>query len=237
MIETDAAVNPGSDGGALTDADGNLGRHHARWVFRVRAGWASRIPISRMRSRCFRTCERNRYQHVVAARADRQLARTSGLSGLAFCRTARNGREFDSCRLCRSDEATRVCWQPEKRGAEELAPRDAYPEGEERAKFETKRPSGSASAGFIVDADGTVLTSAALLNGNLKNVFVYLPDGTRVEAKLMGKDDFFDAAVLKFDATPAMKLKASNGRCPSCWRKARHGRGARPQRTAWTHYA
>ncbi len=199
VIETDAAVNPGSDGGALTDADGNLvgimslGFSRSRWL-----GVA--IPIARLAEALpdLKKLPMALPPTLTGTRADIWAERLAfgELHDVVAASTVAVWPVFEG------DEGA-----PEKRGGVELNPHDAYPESEERAHFEAKRPTASASAGFIVDADGTVLTSASILTGNLKNVFIYLPDGTRVEAKVLGKDDFFDAAVVKFDATPAMKLK------------------------------
>ena len=199
VIETDAAVNPGSDGGALTDADGNLvgimslGFSRTRWL-----GVA--IPIARLTEGLpdLKKLPMASPPVLTGTRADVWAER------IAFA-------ELQAA----TAPSTVAVWPvfegdappPEKRGSDELKALDAYPETEIRAALEAHRPANSAGAGFVIDKDGTVLTSAAVLAGNLKTVFVFLPDGTRVEAKLLGADEFYDTAVLKFEPTPAMKLK------------------------------
>jgi S1-C subfamily serine protease len=200
VIETDAAVNPGSDGGALTDADGNLvgimslGFSRTRWL-----GVA--IPIARLAEGLpdLKKLPMTNPPVLTGARADVWAER------IAFAELHASAAQ-----------STVAVWPvlegdapaPEKRGGDELKALDPFPEGEIRAALEARRPINSAGSGFIIDSDGTVLTSAALLAGKLKTVYVYLPDGSRAEAKVLGTDEFYDTAVLKFEATPAMKLKA-----------------------------
>jgi S1-C subfamily serine protease len=58
---------------------------------------------------------------------------------------------------------------------------------------------GEASgSGFVIDRDGTILTNAHVVNGARK-VTVQFADHQRVEAKVLGKDESTDLALLKVD--------------------------------------
>src|SRR5262249_49936587 len=88
---------------------------------------------------------------------------------------------------------------PESRATEKLSVLPAIPENEVRVALEAAHPESCVVSGFIADADGTVLTAARHFQGKGTQTWVYLPDGTRVEAKLLGKDNYYDIAALKFE--------------------------------------
>jgi serine protease Do len=67
-----------------------------------------------------------------------------------------------------------------------------------RAPREQQRQSGVGS-GFIVDADGTILTNYHVVDGAQK-LSVTLSDGKSYEAKVIGRDQKSDIAVIKIDA-------------------------------------
>ena len=66
--------------------------------------------------------------------------------------------------------------------------------GEER--MQEARSLGS---GFIIGADGTIVTNNHVIEG-AEEIEVYLTDGTRLPAKIIGADDKTDLAVLKVEA-------------------------------------
>ena len=75
----------------------------------------------------------------------------------------------------------------------------------------TQRSRGLGS-GFIVDADGVILTNDHVVR-NAERIMVTLPDGRDFEAKLIGTDQLTDVAVLRIqgDELPVVKLGTSKG--------------------------
>ena len=67
----------------------------------------------------------------------------------------------------------------------------------------TTREGQSLGSGFIVSADGYVVTNNHVVtpqgNGTVEEITVTMPDGTEYEAKMVGKDAESDLAVLKID--------------------------------------
>ena len=57
----------------------------------------------------------------------------------------------------------------------------------------------SLGSGFIIDANGTIVTNNHVIEG-ADDIQVFLTDGTRLKARLVGADDKADLAVLKVDA-------------------------------------
>jgi serine protease Do len=73
-----------------------------------------------------------------------------------------------------------------------------------------ERPTGSLGSGFVIRADGLIVTNRHVVNGALK-IRVRLPDGRDVPAKLLGADAVTDIALLKVNAgyLPALHLGTS----------------------------
>ncbi|HUD29697.1 MAG TPA: Do family serine endopeptidase [Novosphingobium sp.] len=70
------------------------------------------------------------------------------------------------------------------------------------------REAQSLGSGFIVSADGYVVTNNHVITadgkGQVESITVTMPDGTEYPAKLIGKDAASDLAVLKIDAKKAL---------------------------------
>ena len=67
--------------------------------------------------------------------------------------------------------------------------------------FLGERKRVTAGSGFIVDADGYILTNDHVVGKRPIHIFVNLDDGREFEAVDIGRDYFVDLAVLKVDAT------------------------------------
>lgn len=80
---------------------------------------------------------------------------------------------------------------------------DARPLSDNQNPAYYQRPSGP-SSGVVIDAEGHVLTSWFNVNATkIERIDVTLPDGTKVQATLLGHDESKDIALLKFDPAGA----------------------------------
>lgn len=82
-----------------------------------------------------------------------------------------------------------------------------------------QRPANALGSGFIVDADGTVVTNNHVVR-NATSVKVKLEDGRELNARVVGRDERTDIAVLKVDAgqpLPFLALGDSNTARPGDW--------------------
>ena len=64
---------------------------------------------------------------------------------------------------------------------------------------EAMREARSLGSGFIISADGLIVTNNHVIDG-ADEILIFLTDGTRLPAKVVGVDDKTDLAVLKVDA-------------------------------------
>lgn len=64
---------------------------------------------------------------------------------------------------------------------------------------EAMQEAQSLGSGFIISADGRIVTNNHVIEG-AEEILVYLTDGTRLPAKVIGADDKTDLAVLKVEA-------------------------------------
>ncbi|UKP00055.1 HhoA/HhoB/HtrA family serine endopeptidase [Nostoc sp. UHCC 0870] len=73
-------------------------------------------------------------------------------------------------------------------------------------------------SGFIISADGSILTNAHVVNG-ADTVRVILKDGRSFQGKVLGKDELTDVAVIKIQAEnlPTVKLGNSDQLQPGEW--------------------
>ncbi|MEI6161104.1 MAG: Do family serine endopeptidase [Roseococcus sp.] len=90
------------------------------------------------------------------------------------------------------------------------------PQGEQQQQ---RRPANALGSGFIVDAQGTVVTNNHVVR-NATSVKVKLEDGRELNARVVGRDERTDIAVLKIDAgqpLPFLALGDSNTARPGDW--------------------
>ncbi|WP_431303513.1 Do family serine endopeptidase [Sediminicoccus sp. BL-A-41-H5] len=82
-----------------------------------------------------------------------------------------------------------------------------------------QRPANALGSGFIVSQDGTVITNNHVVR-NASSVKVKLDDGRELNARVVGRDERTDIAVLKIDAgqpLPFLALGDSNAARPGDW--------------------
>ncbi|MBE7637888.1 Do family serine endopeptidase [Sneathiella sp. P13V-1] len=75
-------------------------------------------------------------------------------------------------------------------------------------KEQKQRKATSLGSGFVIDADGLVVTNNHVIDG-ADEIFVIFQDGEKIPAELVGTDPKIDVAVLKIDPTKK-KLAAVN---------------------------
>jgi serine protease Do len=84
---------------------------------------------------------------------------------------------------------------------------------------QAQRPANALGSGFIVSQDGTVITNNHVVR-NASTVKVKLDDGRELNARVVGRDERTDIAVLKIDAgqpLPFLALGDSNSARPGDW--------------------
>ncbi|MEM8718905.1 MAG: HhoA/HhoB/HtrA family serine endopeptidase [Cyanobacteria bacterium P01_G01_bin.39] len=92
---------------------------------------------------------------------------------------------------------------------------------------ESDRPTGASTpdrvergtgSGFIIGADGRLITNAHVVNG-AEQVQVTLKDGTSYEGQVLGTDSFTDVAVIKIEATnlPTVTMGNAENLIPGEW--------------------
>ncbi len=82
----------------------------------------------------------------------------------------------------------------------------------------TQRVERGTGSGFILDANGTILTNAHVVEG-ADEVTVTFKDGRELRGEVMGQDSLTDVAVIKVDATnlPVVSVGDSDGLKPGEW--------------------
>lgn len=218
VIETDAAVNPGSDGGPLTDAKGNLlgimslGFSATRWL-------GLSIPTSRLVKGLPPLQKMTPVMPPKLTIDDQQIWARE----LAMKAASKNAAKATvGLWVVHEGETTEA---PVDRKTAELQEGPKYPRGRMRAMRERVRPPDGCCSGFIVQADGTVITSAfniaprtsrkpvrkgrtikiQTVTKKVTKIYAYLPNGKRVAAKVLGKNATYDLAVLKLQGKPGTK--------------------------------
>ena len=91
--------------------------------------------------------------------------------------------------------------------------------GEQPGQAPQRRPGHALGSGFLVDAEGTVVTNNHVVR-NAGSVKVKLEDGRELNARIIGRDERTDIALLKVEAgqpLPFLALGDSNTARPGDW--------------------
>ena len=200
VLETDAAINPGSDGGPITDAEGrllgicSLAFSKTRWL-----GVA--VPTNVM----VNALDDLRGKVALAPRpADSSPAMRAWTVSRALRRASEGVAQSTIALFAVYEQDSYPV--PETLSGFAVTEQPAIPEGPRRLASEKRRFRGGLFTGVIVDESGLALTSSFALQHNrpLLALYAYLPDGSRVDAEVLGRDAFLDLAVLQLhrDSSP-----------------------------------
>lgn len=194
IFETDAAVNPGSDGGPLLDSNGrllgllSLCFNETRWL-------GTSVPI-----------------HLIK-KAQAPLAKLPLVDPTENPKSIDGGQPFDA----EGGAAARAIPEALRSISRSVAGslvkihmrrKDALPANPGAAKDTLarrlrQRPDGPVT-GVIIEAEGLILTSAFNIEGDVSAIEVELPGGVKLPATLLGRHMGLDVAALKI-APPAGK--------------------------------
>ncbi len=83
------------------------------------------------------------------------------------------------------------------------------PGSEPPAQSVPREPENNSGSGFILDASGDILTNAHVIEG-ASQVFVRLADGREFKARVIGRDEGGDIALLKIDAKNLKPVRLGN---------------------------
>lgn len=185
VLETDAAVNPGSDGGPLMDSNGrllgilSLCFCQSRWlgtaipVHLIKQGLATHLrdvplldPKTPMAS------------NPTVKTTTPAVARAVPDAMRAACRHA-------------AKAMVKVLVKRENGGGEGVGRRALTVKNRQQ-----QRPDAPAT-GVIIEADGYIITSAFNIEGDIEKIDVQLSDGTVLPATLLGRHMGLDVALLK----------------------------------------
>jgi len=207
ILETDAAVNPGSDGGPLIDGEGrllgilSLCFCESRWL-------GTAVPVHLIK-------------RALAPLSSLPLAdprTTSRLSANCSSDIGAGGAGA----ACAVPDALRAACRPAATAMVKLLVKRS-----ESARDPSSKPSlvrrlrqrpDAPSSGVIFDSEGYILTSAFNVEGEVLSIDAQLADGTTLPATLLARHLGFDIAVLKIEPPrgrilPAMPLNAEPALC------------------------
>lgn len=196
VLETDAAVNPGCDGGPLVDAQGRLlGLVSLCYGRARRLGTA--VPLARILS---------------ALPQAREALKAGGEDANAPAALPDDGTVGAALREASAPVRAAVVRVYFNAGDERQASSDrgarrpSFVDGRRPKTDETARaaePAPGCVTGVVVDARGWVLTSALLVPANEKRATVALADGRRLRCRVRGRDLGLDVALLEIEDRPA----------------------------------
>ncbi len=188
-IETDAAINPGSDGGPLTDVEGNLlgilslAYSRSRWLGIAVPSWEISQSLKALKDARFAPPPDTR-RHPAGV-MEEGIAAASRRVGEAVVRI-KVAREGDK--------------PPPPFGPAVNRPRN------EVARMEAARPVGAGCSGVVLDAGGLVLTCAYNVEGKTTSIEVTTASGEKYPAEVLGAAEVGDIALLKVELPPGKTL-------------------------------
>lgn len=190
VLETDAAVNPGSDGGSLIDGNGRL------------------LGVL---SLCF--CESRWLGTAIPAHLIKNSLAVMKTVPLVDPKTpARFGSIDDSSAARAIPEALIAASRPAMIATVKVVVHRNFSQAvmEHKGSLVSRlrqRPDAPVT-GVIIDSDGYVLTSAFNVEGDISNIEVQLSDGTTMPATLLGRNLGLDIAVLRVTHPQGLLLPA-----------------------------
>ncbi|MEI6233005.1 MAG: trypsin-like peptidase domain-containing protein [Planctomycetota bacterium] len=227
VIETDAAVNPGSDGGPLTDAEGNLvgvmtlAYSRTRWLGLAipTATLAEKLPDFKALMKSRRTALTSFKQSPIS------------ITQAAFESAAeRVSKAVITLRIVRENDSNKDVPLDFRKVEVKAEP----PISTDRGELEAKRPVNGYATAFIISEDGVALTAYFNVDeveedtslhrarmslpapqlrrqsppkiNKIEKIYAYLADGKRVEAKLLGIHKVNDVAAIKLELPKDMKV-------------------------------
>ena len=189
-IEVDAAVNPGSDGGPVTDHAGNLigvmslAYARDRWL-----GLA--VPVDAIA------------RGLPTLAAITPVPRSAAPAGLSPHRDlVRAAAAVAAATVAITQAPAKSLPATRAQQADKLALPTPV-EREETKAAESQRPLPVVASGLIIDAEGHIITCGAVAvdpkqpKKRLKTVTVWLPDGRRAEAEVRAGSSYHDLVLLR----------------------------------------
>ncbi|HEY3324057.1 MAG TPA: trypsin-like peptidase domain-containing protein [Planctomycetota bacterium] len=199
-LETDAAVNPGSDGGPLIDSQGrvlgllSLGFCESRWLGTAIPAHLIHSSLEPVRALPLRDPQ---------ARAGTETGTSTGAEAGSTSATALSVRYdgSESASVARAvPEALRTVSRATAKAMVKLMiKRPERSETSERKSLVRRlrqRPDAPAT-GVMIEGEGYILTSAFNVEGEVRSIEAQLADGTTYPAQLLGRNLGLDVALLK----------------------------------------
>lgn len=205
VLETDAAVNPGCDGGPLVDAQGRLLGVVSLCYGRARR-LGTAVPLARILSAMPQAREALKPKGEDAhAPIVPDVQPDDGTIGAAL-------REASAAVRAAVVRVYFNAGDERQASSDRGARRPSFVDGRRPKADETAargiEPAPGCVTGVLVDARGWVLTSALLVPANEKRAMVALADGRRMRCRVRGRDTALDVALLEIE-DHAVRLPAA----------------------------
>jgi putative serine protease PepD len=189
ILETDAAVNPGSDGGPLIDSNGrllgtlSLCFTESRWL-----GTAIPVHLIQKNLEPLRTLSLHEPRAVAKPAGGEAVEVAYERDDAAAARSVPDALRYVS------RSATKALVKLKVKRAES---REATPDRKSSLARRLRQRPDAPVSGVIIEADGYILTSAFNVDGEVLNIDALLSDGTTYPAQLLARNLGLDVALLK----------------------------------------